>query len=275
MNRTKIHSQELITFQERIQWPYEKKLEYTRDLIKKAYREFGSKLSVSCSFGKDSLVVLALAREVYPDIPVLFANTGVEFPQTIRFKNWLVKEWNLNLIETRPVKPFWKIVNESGFPWPRKVKIGNKMVAPGTPRCCRLLKEVPLRNAIREHGIEATMIGLTYDESYQRKWAIIRKGDKYFPKKDGYWKIYPIAYWNASEVWRFIRENNLPINPAYEKVDRVGCLPCTAHIGWEEQIARVNPALYRLIMWKMREFGDPRARYLLSDFIEAVRGEKA
>ena len=112
-----IHSQELTTFQERTQWPYEKKLEYTRNLIRRAYKEFGSKLSVLCSFGKDSLVVLALAREVYPDIPVLFANTGVEFSETIRFKNRLAKEWYLNPIETRPIKPFWKIVSESGFLW--------------------------------------------------------------------------------------------------------------------------------------------------------------
>jgi len=253
-------------FDRRVKASYQEKIEYTKKVIKKAYREFGSKLSVSCSFGKDSTVVLYLAREIYPDIPVLWANTGVEFPETVKFAKKLTKEWGLNLIEVKPAKTFWQCVKEYGFPWPRKVKMKNRHKAPGTPRCCYYMKEKPLKDKIHELGIKATMTGLTWDESYNRKWTIIRNGDWLYTKKRRYWMIHPIAYWNSFEVWRFIEENNIPFNPIYERQDRVGCRTCTAHIGWEKQIASHSPGLYRWIMKKMRELKDLRATYLLSDF---------
>ena len=110
-------------FDSRVKASFKDKINYTRKLIRRAYDEFGKKLSVSCSFGKDSIVVLYFAREVYPDIPVLWANTGVEFPETVRFAKKIAEEWNLNLIECKPIKTFWQCVEEYGFPWPRKFKI--------------------------------------------------------------------------------------------------------------------------------------------------------
>ena len=253
-------------FDKRTRTSYDEKLTYTREVIRKAYEEFGDKLSVSCSFGKDSLVVLALAREVLPDIPVLWANTGVEFPETVKFARKLAEEWNLNLIECKPVKTFWQCVEEYGFPWPRKIRLKNGTKAPGTPRCCYYMKELPMRKAVEELGIEATIDGVRAEESYNRKWAIIRHGVQVFVKKKGYWFIHPIAYWTSSDIWRFIEENSLPVNPLYDKIERIGCITCTAHFGWEKQMATVSPGLYRLIMRKMRELEDSRATYLLEDF---------
>jgi len=75
-----------------------------KDLIKQAIERYGEHISVSCSFGKDSMVVLHMALQVDPNIKVVFFNTGVEFPETIRLKNRLKDEWNLNLYETTPYK---------------------------------------------------------------------------------------------------------------------------------------------------------------------------
>jgi len=259
-------------FDRRVKASYEEKIKYTRSIIRKAYEEFGDRLSVSCSFGKDSVLVLYFAREVYPDIPVLWANTGVEFPETVKFARKLAEEWNLNLIEVKPIKTFWQCVKEYGFPWPRKVKTRDGYKAPGTPRCCYYMKEKPLANKIHELGIKATLTGLTWDESYNRKWALIKNGDWFFSKKRGYWFIHPIAYWNSYEVWKFIEENSIPLNPLYEKAERIGCMTCTAHFGWEKQMAALTPGIYKLIMRKMRELGDPRATFLLSDFGGVIDG---
>ncbi len=147
---------DFVEFDRKVKASYEEKIEYTKKIIKKAYNEFGKKLSVSCSFGKDSTVVLYLAREIYPDIPVLWANTGVEFPETVKFARKLTKEWDLNLIEIKPIKTFWECVKEYGFPWPRKAKMKNGYKAPGTPRCCYYMKEKPLKDKIHELGIKAT-----------------------------------------------------------------------------------------------------------------------
>ena len=247
---------------------YEEKVTYSKKLIEKAYEVYGDKLSVSCSFGKDSMVVLHMALEVNPDIVVLWANTGVEYPETVKFARKIAKEWDLNLVECKPIKTYWECVREYGFPLPRKIKLGDGYKAPGTPRCCYYMKEKPLMNKIHELGLKATMTGLTWDESYNRKWLIVRRGDWFFVKKRRYWMVHPVAYWNSFEIWMYIEDNSIPVNPMYDKIERIGCKTCTAFLGWEKQMARVNPNLYRFIMRKMREMGDPRGMHLLDDFFE-------
>ena len=97
------------------------------------------------------------------------------------------------------------------------------------------MKELPIRKAVEELGIKATIDGIRAEESYNCKWAIIRHGDWVFVKKKGYWFIHAIAYWAEYDVWRFIEENNLPVNPLYRRQDRIGCRTCTAYFGWENK----------------------------------------
>jgi len=90
-------------------------------------------------------------------------------------------------------------------------------------------------------------LGITWDESYQRRWSIIRWGDYKYSKKKKTYRILPIAYWNTLDVWQYIEKYDLPWNKAYEYVDRVGCIVCTGFVGWEKQMAQVYPGLYKKI----------------------------
>jgi 3'-phosphoadenosine 5'-phosphosulfate sulfotransferase (PAPS reductase)/FAD synthetase len=78
------------------------------------------------------------------------------------------------------------------------------------------------------------------------------KGQEYYSRKDGITKIHPILYWTPEEVWRFIEENSIPVNSAYQKykIDRIGCIPCTSHKEWREQLAKTNPKMYQFIQEK-------------------------
>jgi 3'-phosphoadenosine 5'-phosphosulfate sulfotransferase (PAPS reductase)/FAD synthetase len=89
--------------------------------------------------------------------------------------------------------------------------------------------------------------GIRWDESYNRRWTIIKYGTLFYHKSHRVWKCYPIAYWSDLDAWRYIEENNIPLNKAYEKVDRVGCIVCTAYKDWEKDMARLYPGLYRKI----------------------------
>ena len=79
-------------FDSRFDMSFEDKVKYSSDLIKKVIDEYNSSSCVSCSFGKDSTVLAHLALKVKPDILVAFANTGVEYPETLDFRDLLVKE---------------------------------------------------------------------------------------------------------------------------------------------------------------------------------------
>jgi len=244
------------------------------DLIREAIKRHGDRLAVACSFGKDSIAVLHMALKIKPDIKVIFENTGVEFPETIKFKNQIKKEWNLNLYETKPLKTFWECADKYGLPKHRKQggKGGN------SPRCCQYLKEKPGLILQKELGVNAIITGLQSCESrarsliakrydnkkapYMEKEHIIFCSKRWFTRHTGTWMIHPIMDWSTQDVWDYIKENNIPINEVYTKwggiYPRCGCLPCTAYISWEERLSVSHPALYK----KLKEMSDPAQQRL-------------
>jgi len=234
-------SQLLPSVRAEVEKPFEEKLARAKQLI----RTYANKnASVSCSFGKDSTIVLYLSLELNPKIPVVFCNTGVEFKETLDFRDKLVSEFGLNFIELKPEKTYFQVWD--GF----KPHDGSK-TTPGRAmdRCCYYLKEKPFKLCVRKYDFAQNFTGLTAMESRQRMLRACEKGMEYYHKTHNCWKIHPLLYWTPEEVWEFTKENCLPINQAYAKygLDRIGCVPCTAYKGWREQLARVNFRMYKLI----------------------------
>ena len=220
------------------------KVELSNMVIRRAFSEHKpEKCSVACSFGKDSVVVLDLIRRLHPDILVEFTNTGVEFRETLQFKKWLIKEWNLNIVEAKSDKwTFWELVDKYGWPPLRGDHHGSKDI-----KCCYYLKEIPAFKVWKERGVELVFTGITAAESRARMFLERRCGDYYFAKTQGLWKCHPIMSWTPEDVWSYIRENHVPYNPFYDRFpqERVGCIPCTGHIGWEKKMAEAFPKMYR------------------------------
>jgi len=226
-----------------------------KDLVKQAIERHGDNIAVACSFGKDSIVVLHIALKYDPNIKVMFNNTGVEFPETITYKKMLVRKWDLNLIETKPIKGFWECVNEYGIPQVRG-KGKNR-----TPKCCYYCKEKPAMVSFKENKVVAVITGLMAEESRNRRLLAIRYnntdqekddimfcGQRYYAKSWGLWKYHPLMYWKEKEIWSYIKNNKIPINPVYTKwgglYPRCGCLPCTAYKSWEERLSKSHHNLY-------------------------------
>ncbi len=243
------------------------------DLIRQAIKRHGDRIAVACSFGKDSMVVLQKALVYNPNIKVIFENTGVEFLETIHFKNRIKKEWNLNLHETKPLKSFWQCIEEYGLPTTRK-SMGKGSNA---PKCCHYLKEKPGLIMQRELGINAILTGIQACESRSRTLIAMRYDNKkapYMSKDDiefcsqrwytrstDTWMYHPIMLWSIKDVWDYTAGNNIPVNEVYTKWDangetntdvipgeglypRCGCLPCTAYLSWQERLSISHPRLY-------------------------------
>lgn len=237
-------SQLFPSFKYEVARPLEKKLKRANELI----QIFGSlakdKACVSCSFGKDSMLVLWLCRQQFPEISVVFNNTGVAFPETIHFKDKMKEEWNLNLIETKAKQSFWELWDGRELPDGAKQK---KRVS--QDRCCHVLKENPFHKVVKEYGFTINFTGITVMESRQRMLRLCERGLYYYHKTHGITRIHPIAFWKPEEVFQFSRKNNIPLNPAYEKYDlnRIGCQPCTAHKHWRKELAKTNPRMYKFV----------------------------
>ncbi len=239
------------------------------ELIKQAIERYKDNIAVACSFGKDSIIVLHMALNYNPNIKVVFENTGVEFPETIKYKKMMVKKWNLNLIETKPIKTFWQCLKEYGLPQPRGKGKHRE------PKCCYYCKNRPFKLIKKEFHLQAIFTGLTKWESRQRKLLVGRYdhkeeerdgikfcGQRYYMNTDNIWKYHPIAYWKEEDVWNYIKKNNIPINPVYTKWNglykRVGCLPCTAYIDWEKKLPKSHPKLYQ----RLKKLQHPSQRLL-------------
>jgi len=227
-----------------------------QEVVKTAIKKHGDKLAISCSFGHCSVVVLHMALQVDPNIKVVFNNTGVEYSETYAYRDLLKSLWHLNLIETQPIKPFWHCIREYGFPLiRRKYRNKKRVYGPGTdkPKCCVFLKELPMKQACEQYGIEATMTGLRCAESSVRMFTLAQRGQYYHTSKYGeLWRYHPIGFWTHKQVSEYLAENNLPVNEIYKKVDRSGCMPCTGFLDWEKQLSKTNLKMYRIVQ-KMRK----------------------
>ena len=168
--------------------------------------------AISCSFGKDSVVVLHLVKQLGCNIPVVFNNTKVERRETLQLKRQLVKDWDIDLIEVFPSAnwTFWKIVEEYGFP----VGGRNNLAA---QRCCYYLKKKPMKEAQTKHQWDLLIDGLTAAESKQRYFTFRDYGYYRYNKKNKVYKLSPIWDWTPGMVWDYIEQNNLPYNKFYDK----------------------------------------------------------
>jgi len=229
-----------------VERPFEEKLEESQKLVACKLQE--GLPCVACSFGKDSIVTLHLVRQYHPKVPVIFNNTRIQWPETYKFKEHMKKQWNLKVIETQPIKTFWEVGKEYGLPdgskWKKQKGKDNSM-----DKCCWYLKHLPMRRLMKSYGFSHAFSGVSAVESRQRMLTACQYGSSYYAKRDGYTKIHPLAYWTQDEVWQYIKDENLPINPAYEKHDliRLGCMFCTAYKNWREVMERVNPRMIEVL----------------------------
>ncbi len=248
---------------EKVNRPFSEKWLETTAIIAHNICQFGGdKCAVAFSGGKDSLVVLHIARQYVARIPVVFNNTGVEFPETRAYIRQLSEEWDLNLIVTPYYKKsFWDCVDEYGYPHIRSKK--HSKGGSYSPRCCYYLKEMPTKLAIKSYGLKAMFTGQTAVESRMRMFTARDKGICYFHTQYNCQKINPILWWTEDEVWQYIKVKELSCNPLYnEGAPRVGCMPCTSHLHWQGQLARLNPKLLARVMLEKEQ------QYLMTGLFE-------
>ena len=91
--------------------PLKDKVKISRERIREWYEHWDGQVYISYSGGKDSNALLHLVRSMYPDVPAVFINTGLEFPEVQEF----VKNTD-NVIIFRPKMTFRDVIIEYGYP---------------------------------------------------------------------------------------------------------------------------------------------------------------
>lgn len=195
--------------------------------------------AVAWSGGKDSTLVLWLCLKLKPDILTVFNNTGVEYPETVKFIHQIRDRWQVNLTETKPDRQYFNIMKSGGYDTGKRKKKNN---------CCYWLKEKPWRVTAKQLEVDCEFTGITASENRMRMFNARDYGACFYSKKAKTQRIHPILWWTEQEVRQYHTDMGIPLNPMYSKgCDRVGCMPCTAFKGWEAQLSHTNPKLYRLL----------------------------
>lgn len=102
---------EVWELQQKQSLPLEAKVTMSLNRIRQWYDAFNGQVCVSFSGGKDSTVLLDLVRSLYPDVPAVFCDTGLEYPEIREFVKTVP-----NVIWVRPEMTFKEVLKIHGFP---------------------------------------------------------------------------------------------------------------------------------------------------------------
>lgn len=265
---------------------------------------------VSFSGGKDSVALAFLVSTpmkhlfpefpypdldlCWPDIPWVFANTGVELPDIVQFVKSLEKDHPIEII--LPSMTFRQVVKKYGYPVISKEqaqfirearttksdrlrdirlngrengrsKVSEKWkiyLAPDAPMvshmCCFKLKKAPFKKYEKSTG-RVGILGTMAEESqlraqqYSKHGCIIENKDRSL--------CTPMGFWRTQDVWDVIHRGNLPYCQVYNEpeIDRTGCSGCMFGVTSVERfekfkyLARVYPKWF-WVYWEINGMKD-------------------
>jgi sulfate adenylyltransferase subunit 2 len=207
-------------------------------IIREAYWEYKDNLAILWSMGKDSTVLVHLARKAFLGkalVPVIHLDTTFKFKRIYEFRDKYARDWDLNLIIAK---------NEGAI---------KANMSPGKNRfnCCNALKTEALKQAIEKYHFKALLVAIRRDEH------AIRAKERYFSLRDKEFKwnyqnqplelwseyyktdvesgthirVHPLLHWQELDIWRYIKRERLPVIDLYyakkgKRYRSIGCECC-------------------------------------------------
>lgn len=219
--------------------------EFSKGIIRDAVKNY-RRTAVACSFGKDSMATVLLAREVHPEIPVFSIMTAFKPKETFEYLVRMDKLLNLNVTVYMVARDAPAVLKENGIdvrllPAGRFEEecaevetIGRQIYEVAPDRCCELLKVEPAKEAVK--NLDAWVCGLRNTEGKTRKsYREI--------EFRGLVKVNPILNWTEEVVRKYLEAKGIDLHPWYNRsfpdgsrIRSIGCGPCTSPIyDWQEE----------------------------------------
>lgn len=229
--------------------PLEAKIRMTERRIKDWYDYWDGMVYVSFSGGKDSTVLKHIVDSMFDDVPALFVNTGLEYPEIQRFAMS-----QKNVVTVRPKMRFDEVLVRHGYPVVSKdvaqsVKTGkyNKdtyrykklqgtatdkegnlslynmpkwaflMDAPfdTSAHCCDVMKKSPIR-AYEKETNRKPFIGTMATESRGRMLSWLQSGCNAFDAKKP--TSQPLSFWTEQDILQYLKKYNVPYCSVYGEI---------------------------------------------------------
>lgn len=180
------------------------------EIVRWAAGTFGARFCVTSSFA--DAVLVHLVSRVAPGTDVVFLDTGLHFPETLRVRDQAAAALP---IRVRSIRPRLTVGQQDG-------RYGPRLFAREPDECCALRKVEPLERALSDY--DAWAAGLRRDESPTRAHTPV----VHFEASRGKIKVNPLARWTQADVDTYISRHDVPVNPMLSQgYGSVGCWPCT------------------------------------------------
>jgi 3'-phosphoadenosine 5'-phosphosulfate sulfotransferase (PAPS reductase)/FAD synthetase len=230
--------------------PLEAKIRMTKRRIRDWYEHFDGQVYISFSGGKDSTVLKHIIDSMYSDVPALFVNTGLEYPEIQKFA--MAQK---NVVTVRPEMRFDEVLKKHGYPIISKniahiigvvqrqgkscktysylqgtAKGKNEQLSqfncekweylvdsgiPVSEKCCDIMKKKPLKKYEKETGRKA-FIGTMAQESRNRTMAWLKHGCNAFESKKP--TSQPLSFWTEQDILEYLVKFNVPYASVYGEI---------------------------------------------------------
>jgi phosphoadenosine phosphosulfate reductase len=176
---------------------------------------------IALSFsGAEDVVLVDMAVKLRPDVKVFSLDTGRLHPDTLRYLETVREHYTLDLELLVPEAAAVEILvrNKGLFSFRRE----------GHGECCGIRKVAPLKRKLAQ--LDAWITGQRHDQSpgTRSRVPVVQLDQAFSTPQRQLVKINPLANWTSSQVWQYLRDNDLPFNPLHERgYISIGCEPCT------------------------------------------------
>ncbi len=175
------------------------------------FRESGQSIFVSSSFQSHSIPLLHILSRIDRAIPIVFVNTGFLFSETISYRDQIVAQLGLNLVEVKSTVPKIQQLNS----------LGNFFFTSDPDRCCHINKVEPLEPLLIRHDI--WIAGIRHEQNSHRSTMRIEEEAPHGCKR-----YHPLLHWTSQMISDYRSEHQLPPHPLEKDGYRsIGCEPCT------------------------------------------------
>ena len=175
----------------------------------------GAGVCLTSSFQTEDMVVLHILRRFLPDVPVIFLETGYHFKELIAYRDRMVEEWGLNLVNAMPSTTVAEFEGQFG-----------KLHIVQPTECCRVRKVEPLMRSLEPYSWWFT--GLRREQSPTRV-GLKKVEDHRTPTGKQMKKVSVLADWDWDRVAKYAETEGIHRLELYDRgYTSIGCEPCTA-----------------------------------------------
>jgi thioredoxin-dependent adenylylsulfate APS reductase len=185
-------------------------------VLRLAAEKFAPRLTMATGFGVEGCVLIDLITRDRLLVDVFTLDTGLLFPETYELWRKLERRYEISIRAVR---------SELGLE-AQGEQYGDRLWERSPDLCCRLRKVEPLARALE--GKDAWITGIRREQTPERRSASSMEWDPKF----GLLKVNPLVAWSAEDVWRYVADRDVPVNPLHkEGYPSIGCAPCTTPVS--------------------------------------------